>query len=82
MPWAALADVAVMGTIVASDMSSSLRRGDPPQIAYLRSFRHALNVTALRPRIRHRPERPHTSGLPIPRGALLHTCFSGRLDGC
>jgi hypothetical protein len=39
--------IAVMGTIVASGMSSSLRRGDPPQIAYLHGFRHALNVAAL-----------------------------------
>jgi EmrB/QacA subfamily drug resistance transporter len=39
--------IAVMGTIVASGTSSSLRRGDPPQIAYLHGFRHALNVAAL-----------------------------------
>jgi len=39
--------IAVMGTIVASGASSSLRRGDPPQIAYLHGFHHALNVAAL-----------------------------------
>jgi len=36
-----------MGTIVASGVSSSLRRGDPPQIAYLHGFHHALNVAAV-----------------------------------
>src|SRR5215475_12528751 len=39
--------IAVMGTIVASGASSSLRRGDPPQIAYLHGFHHALTVAAL-----------------------------------
>jgi hypothetical protein len=28
-------------------MSSSLRGGDPPEIAYLHRFHHALNVAAL-----------------------------------
>jgi len=28
-------------------MSSSLRGGDPPQIAYLHGFHHALNVAVL-----------------------------------
>ena len=39
--------IAVMGTIVASGITSSLRRGDPPQIAYLHGFHHALSVAAL-----------------------------------
>jgi MFS family permease len=39
--------IAVMGAIVASGVSSSLRGGDPPEIAYLHSFHHALIVTAL-----------------------------------
>ena len=39
--------IAVMGTIVASGIASSLRRSDPPQIAYLHDFHHALNVAAL-----------------------------------
>src|SRR5262249_51007313 len=33
--------IAVMGTIVPSGVPSSLRRGDPPQIAYLHGFHHA-----------------------------------------
>jgi len=39
--------IAVMGTIVASGMSSSLRHGDLPQTAYLHGFHHALNAAAL-----------------------------------
>src|SRR5262245_53544541 len=39
--------IAVMGTIVASGVSASLRRGDPPQIAYLHGFHHALSVAAV-----------------------------------
>ena len=39
--------IAVMCTIVASGVSSSLRRGDPPQIAYLHGFHHALRGAAL-----------------------------------
>jgi EmrB/QacA subfamily drug resistance transporter len=39
--------IAVMGTIVASGIASSLRGGDPPKIAYLHGFHHALSVAAL-----------------------------------
>jgi EmrB/QacA subfamily drug resistance transporter len=39
--------IAVMGAVVASGVSSSLRGGDPPEIAYLHGFHHALNVAAL-----------------------------------
>ena len=39
--------IAVMGAIVASGMSASLRSGDPPETAYLHGFHHALNVAAL-----------------------------------
>jgi len=39
--------IAVMGTIVASGVSASLRVGDPPKIAYLHGFHHALDIAAL-----------------------------------
>jgi EmrB/QacA subfamily drug resistance transporter len=39
--------IAVMGTIVASGIASSLRRGDPPKTAYLHGYHHALSVAAL-----------------------------------
>src|SRR5262249_4716017 len=39
--------IAVMGAIVGSGMSRALRAGDPPEIAYLHGFHHALNIAAL-----------------------------------
>jgi EmrB/QacA subfamily drug resistance transporter len=39
--------VAVMGAIVASGESSSLRGGDPPQIAYLHGFHDSVTIAAL-----------------------------------
>jgi EmrB/QacA subfamily drug resistance transporter len=39
--------IAVMGAIVASGMSSSLHEHNPPEIAYLHGFHHALTIAAL-----------------------------------
>jgi hypothetical protein len=36
-----------MGAIVASGMSSSLHEHNPPEIAYLHGFHHALTIAAL-----------------------------------
>jgi EmrB/QacA subfamily drug resistance transporter len=39
--------IAIMGAIVASGVSSSLRAGDPRPVAFLHGFHHALDVGAL-----------------------------------
>src|SRR5262249_38746080 len=41
------AGIAAMGAVVASGMTSPLRRGDQPEIASLHGFPNALDVAAL-----------------------------------
>src|SRR5262249_37884016 len=77
--------IAVMGTIVASGTASSLRHGDPPQIAYLHCFHHALSVArATRAHRRHRraghpPQQPCATH-PRPVTKPFHKALCGSLN--